>query len=137
MVTDRSPVKRVVSIRATTKVDSPDSRWPLRATALTQPHETRTLEMVTGPRVLLTTRKGCDNIGPRGTEPKSLENSSNSASAQVADQAGPTAPRTAMTTKPYRNIVAISCSDPRDPPGATRRERGKPRESLNLFPPIG
>src|SRR5579883_3554606 len=102
-------------MRATTCVDSPGSRWPLRATALTQPHETRTLAMLTGPRVLLTTRNVWVSVGPRGTEPKSLENSSKSASAHVADKAGSTTHRLATTTKPYRNMVTISCcSDPRD-----------------------
>src|SRR5579884_1977580 len=103
-------------MRATMCVDSPGSSCPLRATALTHPQETRILAMLTVPRVLLTTRKACSNIGPRGTEPKSLENSSNRASAQVAERAGPAAPKTAATTKPYRSIVAISCCDPQDPP---------------------
>src|SRR5579871_4519407 len=116
-------------------VDSPGSRCPFNATALTQPHETRTLAMLTAPRVLLTTRKGWLSIGPRGTEPKSLENSSNKASAQVADKAGPAAHRTAATTRLHRNIVTISCSDPRKPAWSyAPRKRPAPKGHLIYSP---
>src|SRR5690348_15287108 len=120
-------------MRATRCVDSPGSRWPLRATALTQPHETRTLEMLTGPRVLLTTRKGCVSIGPRGTEPKSLENSSNKASAQVADRAEPAAHRLAARTKPYRNMVTISCSDPQRPAWSYAPRKRRTPEGHSIY----
>src|SRR5690242_922699 len=113
-------------MRARMCVDSPGSRRPLTAVALTQPHETRTLAMLTTPRVLLVTRKGCDKVGPRGTEPKSLENSSKSASAQVADKAGPAAHRPTRTTRLYRNMINIPATTLRDSPGATRRKRNEP-----------
>ena len=88
MVTLLMPVKRVVSIRASMYVSSPGLRKVLGVEALTQPQETRTLEMFTGRAVLLTTLKLWVRVGPRGTEPKSLDSSSNSESAQVAAAAG-------------------------------------------------
>src|SRR4051794_29912927 len=120
MVTVRTPVKRVVSMRATMAVDSPGRRKGLRTWALVQPHETRTLEMLTGPAVLLVTRKEWARVGPRGTEPKSLDSSSNSASAHVPAAAGPTAQRPARTTRLYRNMLTIFLVlGLPGPPGAT------------------
>src|SRR5436305_2730065 len=112
MVTLLTPVKRVVSIRATTAVSSPGLRYERRAVALVQPQETRTLLMLTGPPVLLTTRKGWTKVGPRGTEPKSLLSSSKRPSAQEAAAAGPAAHRPARRTKPYRNMVPVSAARP-------------------------
>src|SRR5262245_28093378 len=113
MVTVFDPVNRVVSIWASIAVSSPGLRNVLRGLAVTQPHETRTLEMLTGCLVLLTTRNWCLSIGPRGTEPKSLLNSSKRPSAQVAAGAAPAIPRPAKRTRLYRNMLARSCSTPR------------------------
>src|SRR5215831_7383719 len=99
MVTVLAPEKRRVSIWATTAVSSPGARVPLRAVAVTQPQETRTLAMETVVLVLLTRRKGCCSVGPRGTEPKSLDRSSNMASAHVAALAGPARLRPARRTR--------------------------------------
>src|SRR5437899_1553675 len=108
MVTDLGPMKRVVSIWARIKVSSPGLRKVRgRALALTQPQETRTLEMLTDPRVLLTTRKSCLWAGPRGTEPKSLDSSLKSPSAHVAAPAEPAAQMPAMRTRLYRNMVPV------------------------------
>src|SRR3954453_18772748 len=127
MVTLRTPGNRVVSMRATTAVASPGARSVLRAVAVVQPHETRTLLIRTGPRVLLVTRKGWVRAGPRGTDPKSRDNSSNSASAQVPAAAGAAATRPARTTRQYRNMgFTFPAARPPGPPGATRRGRHGP-----------
>src|SRR5947209_12028412 len=110
-------------MRATTAVSSPGLSHGFMTVALTQPHDTRTPVMLTGPLVLLTTRKGWVRVGPRGTEPKSLDSSSNMASAHVAAAAGPAAAKPARRTKLYRNMVERFLLPTPGPPGATRRER--------------
>src|SRR3954470_14812867 len=98
MVTLLAPRKRVVSMRAWTAVDSPGLSQAFRAAAVTQPQETRTLAIWTGAWVLLVTRKWWVRVGPRGTEPKSLDSSSNIASAHEAAAAGPAAQRPTRRT---------------------------------------
>src|SRR5262245_40836409 len=79
--------------------------------------------MFTGRAVLLTTRKLCVRVGPRGTEPKSLDSSSNSESAQVAAAAGDAVKQLPRKIRLYRNMLTIiCCSDPPAHPGATRRD---------------
>src|SRR4051794_28383453 len=107
MVTLLAPRKRVVSMRAWMAVDSPGLSQAFRAAAVTQPQETRTLAIWTGAWVLLVTRKWWVRVGPRGTEPKSLDSSSNIASAHEAAAAGPAAQRPTRRTALYRNIVAV------------------------------
>src|SRR5262245_8431127 len=99
MVTTFAPTNRVVSIVAYTVVDSPGLSVLARARAVTQPHETRTLEMVTALFVLFVTRKSCASSGPRGTEPKSFDKASKRPSAQVAAPAGLAKPRAATRTR--------------------------------------
>src|SRR5437660_2144503 len=99
MVTVLTPVKRRVSICAKTTVSSPGARVPLRAVAVVQPHDTRTPDMLTGALVLLTRRNGWVSIGPRGTEPKSLFNSSNRPSAQELALTEPAKHRPTARTK--------------------------------------
>src|SRR3954454_12737639 len=89
-------------------VSSPGARVDLRAWAETQPQETRTPEMVTVWSVLLTNRNGCCSVGPRGTEPKSRDNSSNKPSAHEA-RADPTAHRPSKTARLYRNMLTLPC----------------------------
>src|SRR4051794_22347631 len=113
MVTFFGPVNRVVSIRASIAVSSPGFREVFSALADTHPQETRTLKMVRSFLVLLTTRKLCFWVGPRGTEPKSLLSSSKRPSAQVAALAALATQRPARRTKLYRNMVL----DPAPPPG--------------------
>src|SRR5918912_540551 len=122
MVTLLTPVKRVLSRRARTKVDSPGLRKGGATEALTQPQDTRRPEMLTGPPVLLTTRKGWVSVGPRGTDPKSLESSSNSASAQVAAGAVPAAQRLARRTRLYRDMLGCSCWPGPGPPARSAAE---------------
>src|SRR5665213_25941 len=114
MVTLLTPMKRDVSMRATMAVSSPGLRRVFRAEALVHPQETRTLEMLTGCLVLLTTRKACVCTGPRATEPKSLDISSNIESAQVAATAGAEATNPASKTKQYRDMAALTCCSTRD-----------------------
>src|SRR5262245_5300663 len=102
MVTVRGPMKGEVSIRATIAVSSPGLREFFSTEAVTQPQETRRLLMLTGFRVLLTTRKWWTRLVPRGVEPKSLLNSSNSVSAHVAALAGAEAPSPTRRTRLYR-----------------------------------
>src|SRR5450631_2722072 len=105
MVTVLEPVNRVVSILATMDVSSPGFSAPLRAVALTQPHETRTLEMLTAFFVLFVTRKWCVRVGPLGTDPKSLLNSSKRLSPQVPALAAPAIQKPATITRLLRNMV--------------------------------
>src|SRR5579862_8881917 len=93
-------------MRAITTVSSPGCNVFFNAQALVQPHETRTLEMFTALLVLFLTRNGWVNAGPRGTDPKSLDSSSNIPSAQEAamDVDAVANPRT--RTILYRNMVA-------------------------------
>src|SRR5947207_1003794 len=99
MVTFLTPKNRRVSMWAWIEVDSPGSSSVLVALAVTQPQETLTPEMWTGLPVLLVSRKGCVSAGPRATEPKSLESSSNMASAQEPAKAGAARHRLAKTLK--------------------------------------
>src|SRR5262245_25982425 len=86
-------------------VSSPGFRLCLTADAVVQtPQETRMLWMVTVFLVLLTRWNGCDSVGPRGTEPKSLDTSSNSESAQEAAAAGPAVDRPRRITMLVRNM---------------------------------
>src|SRR5260370_38601948 len=104
MVTALEPKKRRVSIYAWRAVDWPGARLVSRAPALTQPQETRTPEMCTGQLVLLVRRNRCETVGPRGTEPKSLESSVNMASAQEPAQTGAARQSPAPSTRLKRNI---------------------------------
>src|SRR5690242_561798 len=101
-------------------VDCPGARTLSRALALTQPHETRTLEIWTGLPVLLVTRKGCDRVGPRTTGPKSAENSSNMASAQEPAMMGDSRQRAAPSTRMYRNILKVPLRVGGEGPAALR-----------------
>src|SRR4051794_20111046 len=92
--------------------------------------------MLTSPRVLLTTRKGCVSVGPRGTEPKSLESSSNSASAHEAAGAAPAVQKPARRTRQYRNMVDCSCCPAPGPLGChAPRIKNRAGGPLNLCPP--
>src|SRR5947209_8192637 len=108
MVTVFGPVKRVVSIWATTAVDWPGATTPCIAVALVQPQETRTLVIRTAWPVLLVRRYEWVNIGPRGTLPKSRASSSNIPSAQVAAWAGADMRSAAVATRLSRNIRCLS-----------------------------
>src|SRR5262245_26347549 len=87
---------------AWTIVSSPGASVGFSTPAVTQPQETRTLETVTGDRVLLTSRNGCVSAGPLGTEPKSFDSSSKRESAQEAAPAGAVRSRPARRTSEYR-----------------------------------
>src|SRR5438045_293962 len=106
MVTVRGPMKRLVSIRARMAASSPGWRKFFVADALTQPHETRTPEMLIGRWLLFVSRNGWTRVGPWGTDPKSLDSSSNIASAQVVAGAGAAVTAPARSTRLYRNMVA-------------------------------
>src|SRR5262249_14045252 len=99
----------------------------LRAEAVTQPQETRTLAMLTGVRVLLTRRNGWVSVGPRGTEPKSFDSSSNRESAHVAAGAEPTAHRPTTRTRLYRSMSPCPCSTPPARLRVARRRRARAR----------
>ena len=91
--------------------------------------------MLTGPLVLLTTRKWWTSVGPRGTEPKSLDSSSNIESAQVAEKAGLVAQsRPAPRTRQYRDMVHVSLLQTPGPARcyAPRQERVR-TESISIF----
>src|SRR5260370_31679736 len=95
-------------------VSSPGLREDFAAEALVHPQETRTLLMLTGCLVLFTRRKLCVWMEPWGTDPKSLDSSSNIESAQAAAPTGAEAASPASRTKQYRDMGGLTCST-RDP----------------------
>src|SRR5437763_5018541 len=105
MVTALVPKNRRVSMYAWMAVECPGARFVSSALAVTQPHDTRTPEMCTRLPVLFVRRKRCETVGPRDTEPKSLESSVNSASAQEPAQPGAARQSPAPSTSTYRNMV--------------------------------
>src|SRR5439155_23973301 len=86
-------------------VDWPGAKLVCRALALTQPQETRTLEMCTGVPVLLVIENRWERAGPGGTAPNSLESSVNMASAQEPARTGAVRQIAAPSTTLYRNIL--------------------------------
>src|SRR5438270_9347992 len=99
MVTALEPANRRVSIWAVIAVLLPGATSSCTAAALVQPHETRTPAMWTVCLVWLVRSKVWLRVGPRGTEPKSLDNSSNMESAQDAAEAVPHVLRARTTTR--------------------------------------
>src|SRR5262249_17904389 len=87
---------------AWTIVSSPGPSVDFSTLAVTQPQETRTLEMVTGVFVLLTRRNGWLRAGPLGTEPKSFDSSSKRESAQDDALTGAARTRPVSRTRVYR-----------------------------------
>src|SRR5579883_2069436 len=83
------------------------------ADADTQPHDTRTPAMWTGWPVVLVKRNEWVSVGPRGTEPKSRDNSSNMPSAHEPAEAAPTTPKANHTATVYRNIEPRTTCLPR------------------------
>src|SRR5438874_4028978 len=104
MVTALVPKNRRVSMYAWMAVECPGARFVSTALAVTQPQDTRTPEMCTGLLVLLVRRNRCETVGPRGTEPKSLESSVNMASAQEPAHTGAARHNPAPSTRLNRNI---------------------------------
>src|SRR5262249_37389617 len=93
-------------------VDSPGFSSFFSSLAVTQPHETRMLEILTVYRVVFLTGKKCFWVGPRGTDPRSLGRTGKQHSGQRAP------PRGAGNKEPRHENQAVpqhganSCSLP-------------------------
>src|SRR5438445_492861 len=94
-------------------VSCPGARFVCRALAEVQPQDTRTLITRTGEPVLLTRRKGWTATVPCGTEPKSLESSSNRPSAQEEAWTGQAAAKRTALKRLYRNMVSVLAEETR------------------------